>query len=253
MHHRTRPSTMDALVVPGMAGGAGGRRGVSPMRFLSMRSRGALPALSAVIALSLGATACSDQGGGTDSALEPTPTASAEPTDESPGPDEPSTSGTASPVPDPVIGTYVPILRNGKPPKPTVPAKAAPFDGVVRWQDGLRLDIVSVEQGKVEGHGPGVIVGEPSTALTLRMTNGSGRTVSLNGVVVTMLYGPDQRQARPVYDDADARDLTGVLRPGRSATAVYIFSVPRSELDQLRMYVDFDGVHTVALFRGSLT
>lgn len=228
------------------------RRGVVTMRRQTVHGA-RIAATPLVVLLFLGPTGCSNQDDPADGGAVPVASTSPEPTANSTSdPGSAGSTGTASPVPDPVVATYVPILRNGKPPHPTVSAKPVPFDGVVRWSDGLRLDILAVEQGKVEGVGPGVIVGEPTTSLTVRMTNRSNRTVSLDGVVVTMLYGADQRQARPVYDDKDARDLTGVLKPGRSATAVYIFSVPRTELDRLLMYVDFDGVHTAAIFNGSL-
>ncbi len=217
-------------------------------------------AVVVLTALGLAVGGCSGSGS-PEAAADPTSTASPTPTGTPTGkggkggkqaPDDPETTGTASPVPDVVVATYTPIKRDGKAPKPTVTAAAVPFNKVVRYTDGLRLDIVEVKQGKVEGKGPGVLVGQPSTSVALRMTNNSDRAVDLSAVVVTMLYGRQSRQARPVYDNETAKDFTGSLAVGRSADATYLFSVPRDQLKRLRMYVDFDGIHTVAQFRGSL-
>lgn len=233
------------------------------MTHLLSRGRTGLATAAALLALMTALTACSGdddpKAGDPVSTQSPTPTPTSGSTDQGDGkgdgkgdPDDPATTETADPVPDPVVGDYTPVKRDGKVPKPTVTAPPASFDDKVQYDDGVSLDITDVEQGKVEGKGPGVLVGTPQTSISMTMTNKSGKTVSLNGVVVTMLYGADGRQARPVYDDHTARDFTGKLAPGKSVDAVYLFSVPRSELDELTMYVDFDGVHTVGKFTGSL-
>jgi hypothetical protein len=149
------------------------------------------------------------------------------------------------------VAMYTPIKRDGKAPTPTVSAAPKPFNEAIQCPDGVTLAVTGVSQGKVEGKGPGVFVGEPTTTIALRMTNRSEEAVSLNGVVVTMLYGADRLQARPVYDET-ARDFTGSVAPGDSATATYVFSVPKAQLGRVRMFVDFDGVHTYATFKGSI-
>jgi hypothetical protein len=131
-----------------------------------------------------------------------------------------------------------------------VSAPPQPFDRSVRYSDGLRLTVTGITQGKVTGQGPGVFLGEPKTEIRLRMRNGTDRRVALDQVVVTLVYGSERHTSRPVYDDR-ARDFNGVLRPGGSATATYLFSVPREQLGDVTMFVDFDGRHTVARFRGS--
>ena len=141
------------------------------------------------------------------------------------------------------------MLRDGQPSAATVSARPTTFDGTVRYGDGLRLSVDRVRQAKVTAQGPGEFPGAPKTQVGLRMTNDGRTPVRLDQVVVTALYGADRRQARPVYDDA-SRDFSGDLRPGRSASAVYSFSIPRRDLDRVTMIVDFDGRHTVATFRG---
>ena len=163
---------------------------------------------------------------------------------------QPTPTGTAARPADPVLKTYKPVLREGRRPQPSLSADPEPFDRAIRYPDGLRLAVTSISQGTVTGQGPGVFAGEPTTEIGLRMTNRSDRAVRLDQVVVTLVYGAGRRTSRPVYDDR-ARDFSGVLRPSRSALATYLFSVPRDQLDDVAMFVDFDGQHTVARFRGS--
>lgn len=216
-----------------------------------MRGKQAVVGGICLVALAGVLSACS----GTDNADAPASSGSsaaqeskrATPT---PSAEQPSpTEATARPA-DPVLKTYKPVLRDGRAPRPSVSAGPQPFGRAIRYPDGLRLAVTSISQGKVTGQGPGVFLGEPKTEIGLRMSNRSGRSVNLDQVVVTLVYGSERRTSRPVYDDR-ARDFNGVLRPGRSATATYLFSVPRPQLDDVTMFVDFDGHHTVGRFRGS--
>ncbi len=161
----------------------------------------------------------------------------------------PSATAPPSRAPDPVVKSYRRVLRDGKRPTSTVSAAPAPFDGTVRYGDGVRLTVTAVRQATVTGQGAGEFTGEPTTEVRLLMTNRADRAVSLDQVVVTALYGPDDRSARPVYDGGSS-DFSGSLRPGGRAKAVYGFAIPRRYLGQVTMVVDFDGRHTVATFRG---
>jgi hypothetical protein len=187
------------------------------------------------------ASSASSASSGAQDSKGPTPTPSA---------GQPTPTGATARPADPVLRTYKPVLRDGRAPRPSVSAGPQPFGRAIRYPDGLRLAVTSISQGKVTGQGPGVFLGEPKTEIGLRMSNRSGRSVNLDQVVVTLVYGSERRTSRPVYDDR-ARDFNGVLRPGRSATATYLFSVPRPQLDDVTMFVDFDGHHTVGRFRGS--
>jgi hypothetical protein len=210
---------------------------------------GVAPLLALLLALS----AC---GGGSDkpaahATTSPSPTGNASlgPSG-SPGPSS-DNSASASPSlpPDPVLKTYVRVLRGGKRPRPTVSAAAAKFNGAIRFGDGVTLVVTGVDQAKVTDQGPGEFPGEPKTRISLRLTNGSDATLRLNQVVVTAIYGSSRREARPVYDDR-SRDFSGVLKPGSKSTAAYSFSIPKAQLGRVTMLVDFDGRHTVATFQG---
>jgi hypothetical protein len=164
----------------------------------------------------------------------------------------PEPSGTASRPPDPIVKTVPPVQRKGaKPASQRLNSPAAAFTGQVRYTDGVTLQVLSIAQGTSSGKGPGVFVGSPRTALTIKVTNDTSRPLALNGVVVSLLYGTPQRMASPVYEDS-AHDLAGTVAAGKSATAVYMFSVPTKELSQVTMTVDFDGTHAAAVFRGSV-
>lgn len=216
-----------------------------------MRGKQAVVEAVCLVAVAGVLSACS----GTDNADAPASSASSaaqEPKRATPTPSagQPTPTGATARPADPVLRTYKPVLRDGRAPRPSVSAGPQPFGRAIRYPDGLRLAVISISQGKVTGQGPGVFLGEPKTEIGLRMSNRSGRSVNLDQVVVTLVYGRERRTSRPVYDDR-ARDFNGVLRPGRSATATYLFSVPRPQLDDVTMFVDFDGHHTVGRFRGS--
>lgn len=211
---------------------------------------------AALLALGLALALCACGGGDDDkpkAGATASPSSSVSPSANpsgSAGPgDDASTSKAPSVPPDPILKTYKRVLRGGKQPRVTVSAPPAEFDGTVRYQDGLNLVVTGARQAKVTGQGAGEFPGEPKTQMSLKMTNGGDEKVRLDQVVVTAIYGPDRRQARPVYDER-TRDFSGVLKPGASATAIYSFSIPKADLDRVTMIVDFDGRHTVAVFRG---
>jgi hypothetical protein len=145
------------------------------------------------------------------------------------------------------------VSRSGQPLRPTISAAAAPFDGAakVSYPDGVTVKINSITQGSVEGSGPGTI-GGPKTTFDLVFTNDSDKPVDMSQVVVTVAYGPRHLQARPVYDAAGQSDFAGNIKPGKSAHATYAFSIPVASLDDVTMWVDFDGLHTSAVFTGKV-
>ena len=202
---------------------------------------------AASVVLTVGLTsACATPHGSSAAQDKPSTSAtrSATPTEEP--------SGKATRPPDP-LATDVPALKRpgAKPADQRVTSPSAAFTGQVRYSDGVTLEVLSISQGTSAGKGPGVFVGSPRTAFTIRVTNGTSRALALDGVVVSLRYGTPQRMASPVYEDA-ARDLAGTVGAGKSATAIYMFSVPTKELTKVTMSVDFDGTHAAAVFRGSV-
>jgi hypothetical protein len=162
--------------------------------------------------------------------------------------DEPQRTVTNRPA-DPLAKAPAPVQRNGRKPSPRYTAPPAAFSAKAAYSDGVSLQITKVEQGTVEEQGPGSFTGDPKTLFTVALTNGSKQAIKLDQVVVTARYGNPARVARPTYGSG-AKDFSGTVEPGRTATATYSFSVPTNQLKNVTMAVDFDGLHAAATFRG---
>ncbi len=121
------------------------------------------------------------------------------------------------------------------------------------YKDGVSVRIDRVTRSVEKGRGPGVYPGRPHTVLHLTLVNRSAKAVNLNQVVVvTARYGTPARLAPPVYADPAARDFAGVVKPGASATAVYVFSVPTAAVGSVVAVVDIDGVHVPAQLKAGV-
>lgn len=214
--------------------------------------------LGAVLVLGCGTVAgCSGSGVPGDSssdASRATTSASASESVSASGSPRPGKSHSAGPgnagARDPLApATIRPVTRDGKRPHPTVTAAPAPLRGVVRYGDGVTLHITGITQGRVTGKGPGVVDG-PTTTFELSLQNNGRQPLDLNSVVVTLVYGSPGRVANPVYG-AKSRDFAGTVELGRTSTALYTFMVPVSRRSRVTVHVDFDAVHTAAVFSGS--
>jgi Domain of unknown function (DUF4352) len=145
------------------------------------------------------------------------------------------------------------VGRSGAPATPTVSAKPAKVDGTVRYPDGISLHVVSVDFAKETKKGPGSFPGRAYAVLTLQVNNKSDRDLSMETVVITVLDKNDEAVA-PVYvEEAEVADFSGTLKQGKKASARYAFAVPKSSRSKVTVVIDFDGVHTSAVFRGKLT
>lgn len=162
-----------------------------------------------------------------------------------------STATTKSPT-NPLAGTYHPVKRPGKVAAERIPATRATFTSPVRYRDGLKITITKIAHGVESGRAPGDFYGRHDTLVTLRLTNGTPKTINLEQVIVQMAYGSPARLAPPVYDDSKTLDFAAPAKPGRSTTAVYAFAVPIAQRQAVTMWVDFDGLHAVAKFVGSV-
>ncbi len=170
------------------------------------------------------------------------------------GPESPASPGSPAavgPTPVPAPSAVPKIRRPGQPVRPTVTAEPASFRAPVRYPDGINVTVGAAVVGVETGQGAGQFAGRELALLPITLVNGSRRAVDLQQVVVSASYGPDNLAAERVYAaDLDARDFGGTLAPGARAQARYAFAVPSGELDDVRLVVDFDGLHTSAEFRG---
>ncbi len=209
----------------------------------------AVACVAAAVLLAGGLAGCSDSSGdtaGPDSS-SPSDTPSGTPTQESPSPSAIETGKRR----DPLAPTEIPpVIRGGETPQPSFSADPQPFDQPIEYPDGVSLEVTGIKQGEVTDQGPGV-VGGPKTAFKLVFTNGSKKPVELNQVVVTAVYGDPGRLAHPVYD-TQSQDFAGRVAPGKAAQARYVFSIPRAQLGNVTVHVDFDGLHAAGRFTGDV-
>lgn len=143
------------------------------------------------------------------------------------------------------------VARNGRSAHPTIATAGGPkpFDKGVNYEDGLRLTVSRVTQGKVAGHGPGVYPGRPVTTFHLELMNGSKNQLKLGVVVLTVTYGTPARIAHAIYDP-ESVDFSGVIRPGKTVRAAYGFSIPIGARRHVTLTADIDSKHHLAIFRG---
>lgn len=177
----------------------------------------------------------------------------ATPTPSTTGPDvQPSAGRVPAPLPNPVVSvTKVP--RPGVSTGPAVKAPAVNYTQAVAYPDGVTLKIVTVARGIEQGHGPGDMAGREYVRFTVRLTNGSAKAIDLNQVVVTLFYGASRQLAAPVYAyGVESHDFGGTVKPGASTEAAYAFAIPAAELADVTMAIDFDGTHSLAVYRGKV-
>jgi hypothetical protein len=149
-------------------------------------------------------------------------------------------------------------------PAPTTPSPAGPTGDVdqappqlpavdlseaAQVGNGVTARITRLEAIDGTGKGPGNIAG-PALRVTVRITNGTADTLSLDGVAVDMTHGADALPASPL-DDPSADPFTGVVQPGASADGVYVFTVPADDRDAITVTVGYQAGAPFMVFTGS--
>jgi hypothetical protein len=127
--------------------------------------------------------------------------------------------------------------------RPEVPldAQAAVGNGIVAAIP--RIDAI---QGTAVGRGS---IAGPALRVTIRIVNGTGAPVSLDGVAVNMSYGPDDVPASPLADSSQ-RPFAGTVPPGDTANGVYVFQVPADERSPVTVEVGYQAGAPLLLFTG---
>lgn len=212
-------------------------------------------ALLAAVAAAALLTGCTGVAQTTSAPSESPSTAASGPASAEPS-DSASPSGGATPSAKATATTRnqpVPKVQRSGQPKPSISAKTADTDGRVRYSDGVVLSIRNVRFGKETKEGPGRFPGRQFAVLDLQISNGSKRAMSLDTVVVTVLDKSGD-SVPPVYvEEIKVSDFAGEVKAGATARATYAFAVPKSSRSRVTVVVDFDGVHTSAVFRGGLS
>ncbi|MBO1330963.1 AAA domain-containing protein [Streptomyces sp. VRA16 Mangrove soil] len=119
-----------------------------------------------------------------------------------------------------------------------------PVGSVYDYGDGLRVGV-----GDVVAHLPvdaaavyGARQGDDLVRVTLHLTNTADTAVDVEGVELLVRGGPYGKTGRQIEDDkGDMLDgrLEGVLRPGRSMSATWAYSVPADSIGDLDIEVRF--------------
>jgi hypothetical protein len=126
-------------------------------------------------------------------------------------------------------------------PEVALTAPAAAGNGVV-------ATLPRIEAIEGEATGPGNVNG-PALRVTVRIENGTGQPIALDGVATNLYYGADRTPAAPL-DDASVQPFAGTLAAGSSAQAVYVFTVPTDVRDSVTVEVGYEAGAPLLLFTG---
>lgn len=84
---------------------------------------------------------------------------------------------------------------------------------MISYTDGLQIDVIKITNATLPAaraeYRDDIKKGQPYAVMTIRVTNGSGKTVDLVGTA-TVTYGPDGQEAKTSYvDDQDIAEGLG--------------------------------------------
>lgn len=209
----------------------------------------ALSAAAAAVVLCVGLVACTGAGEPSGDATTAPSASSTAPTATGSAPSG-STDGKVDVKADEPIDK---VVRDGDTTAPAVSAKPAPTTGTVSYSDGVALKIDKVTFAAETAKGPGSFPGREYARITLTLKNGSAHAIDLGTVVPTLLDKSGASLPKVYAEEAKVGDFFGTLAPGKSATAVYAFAVPASSRADVTLVVDFDALHSSAVFRGELS
>jgi hypothetical protein len=155
----------------------------------------------------------------------------------------------------PVDETIAPLPPTPTPTGPTEDASALPaalpevaIDAPAAVGNGIVATVSSTEAIQGTAVGPGNIAG-PALRVTVRIDNGTGEAVSLDGVAVNLYYGADRTPASPLDDPSESR-FVGMVEPGASGEGVYVFSLPSDARDLVTVEVGYQAGAPLLLFTG---
>lgn len=114
--------------------------------------------------------------------------------------------------------------------------------------NGISARVVSTEGIQGSATGPGETNG-PALRVTVRITNGTSRPVSLDGVAVNLAYGVRSTPASPL-DDPSQAPFRGVVAPGKSADGVYVFSIAVRDRASVTLTVGYQAGAPILVFTG---
>jgi hypothetical protein len=216
-----------------------------------MKRRGVIVAAAALIAA---LTSCSNAAAVAGQQVVPeAASASAAPFDDpkpSPGAGEPE-GPIGGPAYEAKKPGFVMVDRRGSGKQQRIAVSAATFNHAAKYDDGVTVSTGGFSEGVVTEEGAGAMTGATYVVFTVRVRNGSKHTLDLSAVVPTMVYGPDQVPAAPLYNGVQVADLVGKVAAGGSAEGTYAFMVP-ADATKTALYLDLNGTHAPVSFTGDL-
>jgi hypothetical protein len=148
-----------------------------------------------------------------------------------------------TPVPSPTPGNTDQTVA----PKKVVTKRPVKLDKPSSTGQGVTVRITAAKAIAAKARLPGEVAG-PAVALTLIVHNGSPKPVDLGAVVVTLLDSANapgnEMSAKP------AKPIKGILKTGKSATGVYVFTVGKLRRNPISVDVTLTGEAPVLVFKG---
>lgn len=129
-----------------------------------------------------------------------------------------------------------------------VVASTAAVSKDVKTPGGLTATVVSVDSYTATATRPGEVSG-PAVKVTLKLVNSTGSDFALSTATVNAYYGSASTPADPVQGDAAAKPFSGSLKPGATATAVYVYSVPASDAGDVTLTLSDQAGAQLVVFR----
>lgn len=187
------------------------------------------------------------------SSANPDPTSSAgstqptsSPSSSGPAPTDLTTTPSPDSSPAPTSAVTDPAPSESSTPFPTttvaVDAPAAPAAAVE-----ARVTTIEAITGEAVQAGE---IGGPALRVTLTISNGSDEDLDLSSAVVNLYYGQAATPATTLAQPGGS-PFAGTLRPGRSTSGVYLFTVPLDSRSDVHIELDAQLGGPVVVFSGA--
>ena len=158
----------------------------------------------------------------------------------------PSTGTATTGSPGPVVATPTPGSIDQVVPSKKAGPRVTAKDDVADLPGGVTVRLVKARPVTIKPIGPGDTKG-PGVATELKITNNSGGRISIDTAVVHLTYGAGGRPGE-LSPSADYAPFAGSLGTGASASATYLFRVPRSAQQNFSLTVAYVAGAPVAAF-----
>ncbi|WP_426625430.1 hypothetical protein ACPPVW_05040 [Leifsonia sp. McL0607] len=167
----------------------------------------------------------------------PRPSETALPTPSTAPTDAPSTAAPAKPGAGTLDARYGGVV-----------ASTAQVAQNVKTPGGLTANVTSVEAYTATATRPGEVSG-PAVKVTLKLVNDTGSDFPVSTATVNAYYGSASTPADPVQGDSASKPFTGTLKPGATATAVYVFTVPSADSGDVTLTLSDKAGAQLVVFR----